>query len=365
MAIRVAINGFGRIGRSFFKVALKRPEIEIVAVNDLGDVDNLAYLLKYDSVYGQEGLDIKIEKASEVGGQTRPSFVEQNLGGQSFLIVNGKKVYFVQQKDPAMLPWKDLDIDVAVESTGFFESYEGASAHIKAGAKRVVITAPAKDPSTSSGQAKVEGKTVLIGVNENEFADCLVTSNGSCTTNSSSPVVQIMHETVGIKKAFLSTVHGYTATQKLVDSPDAKDWRRGRAGAVNIVPSSTGAAISVTEAVKSLKGLFDGIAIRVPTPTGSLADITFVAGRPTSVEEINNIFKKAAEDPRWRPVLGVIDEPIVSSDIVGSEKASIVDLTLTKVIDGDLVKVMAWYDNERGYCYALTEHVIRAGRLIK
>lgn len=348
MAIRVAINGFGRIGRSFFKVALKRPEIEIVAINDLGDVDNLAYLLKYDSVYGREGLDIKTEKSTEAGGQ-------------SFLIVNGKKIAFVQQKDPANLPWKDMAIDVAVESTGFFESYEGASAHLKAGAKRVVITAPAKDKPGST----VVGKTILIGVNENEFTNCEVSSNGSCTTNSSSPVMQIMHETIGVKKAFLSTVHGYTATQKLVDSPDAKDWRRGRAGAVNIVPSSTGAAISVTEAIAELKGKFDGIAIRVPTPTGSLADITFVAGRPTSVEEINNIFRKAAEDPRWKPVMGIVDEPVVSTDIVGSEKASIVDLTLTKVIDGDLVKVMAWYDNERGYCYSLTEHVIKAGKLIK
>lgn len=346
MVTRVAINGFGRIGRSFFKVALKRPEIEIVAINDLGDVDNLAYLLKYDSVYGHEGLDIKTEKA-------------KNPGEASFLIVNGKKINFVSQKDPAMLPWKDLNIDVAVESTGFFESYEAASAHIKAGAKRVVISAPAKDKPGST----VEGKTVLIGINEDELATCQVTSNGSCTTNSSSPVIQIMHETIGVKKAFLNTVHGYTATQKLVDSPD-KDWRRGRAAAVNIVPSSTGAAISVTEAVKELKGKFDGVAIRVPTPTGSLADITFLAGRPTTVEEINNIFRKAAEDPRWKPVMGVIDEPVVSTDIVGSEKASVVDLTLTKVIDGDLVKVMAWYDNERGYCYALTEHVIRAGKLI-
>lgn len=348
MVTRVAINGFGRIGRSFFKVALKRPEIEIVAINDLGDIDNLAYLLKYDSVYGQEGLDIKTERGA---GPSDPSF----------LIVNGKKINFVQQKDPANLPWKDLNIDVAVESTGFFESYEAASAHIKAGAKRVVITAPAKDKPGST----VVGRTVLIGVNEDELAGCEVTSNGSCTTNSSSPVIQIMHETIGVKKAFLSTVHGYTATQKLVDSPDAKDWRRGRAGAVNIVPSSTGAAISVTEAVKELKGKFDGIAIRVPTPTGSLADITFVAGRPTSVQEINDIFRKASEDPRWKPVMGVINEQVVSTDIVGSEKASIVDLTLTKVIDGDLVKVMAWYDNERGYCYALTEHVIRAGKLIK
>lgn len=347
MVTRVAINGFGRIGRSFFKVALKRPEIEIVAINDLGDVDNLAYLLKYDSVYGHEGLDIKTEKSDS---PDKPSF----------LIVNGKKINFVSQKDPVMLPWKDLDIDIAVESTGFFESYEAASAHIKAGAKRVVITAPAKDKPGST----VVGKTVLIGVNEDELATCQVSSNGSCTTNSSSPVVQIMNETIGVKKAFLNTVHGYTATQKLVDSPD-KDWRRGRAAAVNIVPSSTGAAISVTEAVKELKGKFDGVAIRVPTPTGSLADITFLAGRPTTVEEINDIFRKAAEDPRWKPVLGVVDEPVVSTDIVASEKASIVDLTLTKVIDGDLVKVMAWYDNERGYCYALTEHVIKAGKLVK
>lgn len=350
--IKVAINGFGRIGRSFFKVALKRPEIEIVAINDLGDVDNLAYLLKYDSVYGREGLDIKTEKSD-------------SLDKPSFLIVNGQKIHFFSQKDPANLPWKDLDIDVAVESTGFFESYEAASAHIKAGAKRAVITAPAKDNSSAGGNSAVVGKTILIGVNENEFANCEISSNGSCTTNSSSPVIQIMHETIGVKKAFLSTVHGYTAMQKLVDSPSAKDWRRGRAGAINIVPSTTGAAISVTEAVTALKGKFDGIAIRVPTPTGSLADITFVAGRPTSAEEINDIFKKAAEDSRWKPVLGVIDEPVVSADIVGSEKASIVDLTLTKVIDGDLVKVMVWYDNERGYCYSLTEHVIRAGKLIK
>ncbi len=347
MAIKVAINGFGRIGRSFFKVALKRPEIEIIAINDLGDIDNLAYLLTYDSVYGKEGLNVKTEKSTA-------------LGEPNFLIVNGKKIIVVQQKDPANLPWKDMNIDVAVESTGFFESYEAASAHIKAGAKRVVISAPAKDKSGSV----TEGRTVLIGINENELEDCEVTSNGSCTTNASSPVIQIMQETIGIKKAMLSTVHGYTATQKLVDSPDAKDWRRGRAGAVNIVPSSTGAAISVTEAIKSLKGLFDGVAIRVPTPTGSLVDITFLAARPTTVEEINGIFREAANDPRWKSVMSVIEEPIVSTDIVGSEYASIVDLTLTKIVDGDLVKVMAWYDNERGYCYALTEHVIKAGKLV-
>lgn len=345
--IKVAINGFGRIGRSFLKVALKRSEIEIVAINDLGDVDNLAYLLKYDSVYGREGLDIKTEKAAIPAGP-------------SFLIVNGKKIHFVQQKDPTLLPWKDLDIDVAVEATGFFESYEAASAHLKAGAKRVVISAPAKGKPTS----EIEGRTVLMGINEEEFASCLITSNGSCTTNAASPVAQIMYETIGVKKALLSTVHGYTATQKLVDAPDAKDWRRGRAGAVNIVPSTTGAAISVTEAVKGLKGLFDGVAIRVPTLTGSIADFTFLAARATTVEEVNEIFRKEAKENRWKGIMRINEEPIVSSDIIGDEHAAIVDLTLTKVIDGDLVKVMSWYDNERGYCYSLAEHVIKVGKLI-
>lgn len=346
--IKVAINGFGRIGRSFLKVALKREDIEIIAVNDLGDVDNLAYLLKYDSVYGREGLDIKTEKS-------------QISGGQSFLIVDGKKINFIQQKDPALLPWKDLDIDVAVEATGFFESYEAASAHLKAGAKHVVISAPAKGKSVPG----VEGRTVLMGINEDELKVCRVSSNASCTTNAVSPVAQIMHETVGVKKAVLSTVHGYTATQKLVDSPDAKDWRRGRAGAVNIVPSTTGAAISVTEVIKNLKGLFDGIAIRVPTLTGSIADFTFLAGRTTSVEEVNNIFRQAAKEERWGGIMRVNEEPIVSSDIVGDEYAAIVDLTMTKVIDGDLIKILSWYDNERGYCYSLAEHVTKAGKLTK
>ena len=354
MPIKVAINGFGRIGRSFLKVALKRQEIEIVAINDLGDVDNLAYLLKYDSVYGKEGLDIKTEKSP-------------TPGGLNFLIVNGKKIHFVQQKEPSLLPWKDLDIDVAIESTGFFESYEAASAHLKAGAKRVVISAPAKGKPTSEieGLPAQSGRTVLMGINEEELKECEVSSNGSCTTNAASPVAQIMYETIGVKKALLSTVHGYTATQKLVDAPDAKDWRRGRAGAVNIVPSTTGAAISVTEAIKGLKGLFDGVAIRVPTLTGSIADFTFLAARSTSVEEINDIFRKAAKENRWKGIMRINEEPIVSSDIIGDEHAAIVDLTLTKVVDGDLVKVMSWYDNERGYCYSLAEHVIKVGKLIK
>lgn len=339
--MRIAINGFGRIGRTFFRLAFGRPELEIIAINDLGDLDNLAYLLKYDSVYRKFDKDIKTEK-----------------GEKNYLVVEGKKTVFLQEKDPTKLPWKALAIDVVVESTGVFESYEKASAHIVAGAKRAVISAPAK----GGGEG---GKTVLLGVNEDDFKACKISSNGSCTTNAVHPVAQIMFENPGVKKAVLNTIHAYTATQKTVDGPDAKDWRRGRAAAVNIVPSTTGAAISVTEAVKGLKGLFDGIAIRIPMVTGSLADFTFVAARPTSVEEINQIFREAAQSPRWKGILKVVEEPIVSSDIIGDPHASIVDLSFTKVIDGDLVKILSWYDNEWGYSAILVEHVIKAGQTIK
>ena len=352
--MRIAINGFGRIGRTFFRLAINRPELDIVAINDLGDLDNLAYLLKYDSVYRQFDKEIKIEKGP-------PNYLV--VANSSDAPVGVKKINFFSEKDPAKLPWKDLDIDVCVESTGVFESYEKASAHLTAGAKRVVLTAPAKGPSTSSGQA--QGKTILMGVNEEEFNTCQITSNGSCTTNAVHPVSQIMFENPGVKKAILNTIHAYTATQKTVDGPDSKDWRRGRAAAINMVPSTTGAAISVTEAVKGLKGIFDGISIRVPIVTGSLADFTFVSKRPTSVEEINNIFKDAAKSPRWKGILKVVEEPLVSSDIIGDTHASIVDLSFTKVIDGDLVKVLAWYDNEWGYSAILVEHVIKAGMNIK
>ena len=334
--IKVAINGFGRIGRMFFKLAAERPELEVIAVNDLGDINNLAYLLKHDTAYGQSDLDISVKDGN--------------------FIINGKQIAFISEKDPAMLPWGKLGADVVVESTGFFESYEKASSHLQAGAKRVVITAPAKGDPTL-------GKTVLMGINEDEMKLCKVTSNGSCTTNATSPVAQIMSETVGIKKAVLNTVHGYTATQKLVDSPDAKDWRRGRSGAQNIVPSSTGAAISVTEAVKNLSGLFDGLAMRVPVITGSIVDFTFVSARPTSIEEVNSILKQAAGEERWSKVFSVTEEQFVSSDIIGAPYASIADLSFTKVIDGDLVKILIWYDNEAGYTNALVEHVIKAGEL--
>ena len=343
MQIKVAINGFGRIGRQVLRVASSLPEIEIVAVNDLGDVDNLAYLLKYDSAQGKFGHNISTEKEN----------------GKSAIIVDGKKISFFSEKDPSVLPWRELDIDVVVESTGFFTEYNKAKAHIEAGAKRVVISAPAK------GEEGVDGNTILMGINEEGLKTCVVSSNASCTTNSVSPVAQIMHETIGVEKAFLNTVHGYTSTQKLVDSPDAKDWRRGRAAAVNIVPSTTGAAISVTKAITDLNEKFDGIAMRVPVVSGSVADFTFLAKRKTSVEEIKEIFKKAAQDERWKGVFTVSDESLVSSDIIGSSHASIVDLEFIKVVDGDLVKVLSWYDNEMGYTNSLVKHVIEAGKLLK
>ncbi len=343
MPIRVAINGFGRIGRLFFRLAFDHPEIEFVAINDLGEVDNLSYLLKYDTVYGRYPKEVSYLIEDE----------------KKYLLVDGKKILFLQQKDPASLPWKDLDIDIAVESTGVFESYEKASAHIKSGAKRVVITAPAKDDDG------MYGRTVLIGVNEEEMKLCQITSNGSCTTNSAHPVVQILHEKIGIKKAFLTTTHGYTATQNLVDGPaKGKDWRRGRAAAANIVPSSTGAAISVTRAIKELAGKFDGVALRVPVVTGSAAQIIALTSRPTSVEEVNEIFRKAAAEPRWKNIMKVTEEQLVSSDIVGEPYGAIVDLSFTRVVDGDLVAVLSWYDNELGYCQTLLEHVLKAGKII-
>ncbi|MEK7105937.1 MAG: glyceraldehyde 3-phosphate dehydrogenase NAD-binding domain-containing protein, partial [Patescibacteria group bacterium] len=248
--IRVAINGFGRIGRAFVKIAWDRSEIEIVAVNDLGSIDNLAYLLRYDTVYRTWGHEVKVDGTD--------------------IVVDGKKIKFVSEKDTTKLPWKDLDIDVVVESTGLFTAYDKAKFHLDCGAKKVVISAPSK-----GGDGSVAGETILLGVNEEKFGTCDITSNASCTTNAASPLIAIMHETLGIEKAILNTVHGYTASQSLVDGPSKKDPREGRAAAQNIVPSSTGAAIAVTEAFPDLTGLFDGISIRVPVPAGSIVDVTF------------------------------------------------------------------------------------------
>ncbi len=349
MTTKIAINGFGRIGRAFLRIAHERPGLEVIAINDLGDAAQLAYLLQYDSVYG------------------KPSFSVATAGNA--LVVDGKEIKHFSEADPAKLPWKDLGIDVVVESTGFFTSFEKAKVHLDAGAKRVVITAPVKDETPADGSAGYTGATILVGINDDKFATSTITSNASCTTNASSPLMQILHEAIGIEKAVLSTTHGYTASQNLVDGPVKKakgkeDYRDGRAGAHNIVPSSTGAAIAVTKAIPDLAGKFDGISLRVPVIAGSIADVTFIAKRDTSVEEVNAILTKAAGEDRWKPVFGVTDEPLVSSDILGSAQASIADLSLTRVIGGNLVKVLAWYDNEMGYTHALVEHVSRLAKHI-
>ena len=338
MATRVAINGLGRIGRAFVRQTVGNPDIEIVAINDLGSLENLAYLLAHDTVYKTAAFSVET--------------------GEGVLRINGTDVPFLSEKDPTLLPWKELAVDVVVEATGVFDDYEKARAHIDAGARRVVISAPAKGDDKDG-----VGMTVLMGLNESAAATCPVTSNASCTTNASSPVIAILDEAIGIEYALLSTTHAYTATQSIVDSPvKGSDMRRGRAAAQNIVPSSTGAAIAVTKAYPNLIGKFDGISLRVPVPAGSIADITFIASRDTNAEEVNEILKNAAKDPRWEGIFAVTEEELVSSDIVGDTHASIADLKLTRVVGPRLVKVLAWYDNEAGYTQTLVRHVLTAGR---
>ncbi|MBX4211091.1 type I glyceraldehyde-3-phosphate dehydrogenase [Candidatus Parcubacteria bacterium] len=336
--IRVAINGCGRIGRAFYKIARKRKELEVVAVNDLGDIENIAYLLKYDSAYGVS--DFKVE--------VRPD--------KKALIIDGHEVLYVSEKEPTALPWKDLQIDVVVESTGFYTSFEKSEAHIKAGARKVVITAPVKDEPKDKTQG-----TVLMGINEEMLSTCTITSNASCTTNAGSPLIQILNETIGIEKALLNTVHAYTASQSIVDGPKGKDWKEGRAAAANIVPTSTGAAIATTKVIKDLAGLFDGISLRVPVIVGSIVDVTFISKHDTTVDEVNGILQKAAGEKRWQNIFSVTEEELVSSDIKGSHFASIADLNFTRVVGGNLVKVLAWYDNEMGYTHTLVDHVIKCG----
>ncbi|KKT17259.1 MAG: Glyceraldehyde-3-phosphate dehydrogenase, partial [Parcubacteria group bacterium GW2011_GWB1_43_6] len=313
---RIAINGFGRIGRVFFRYAFGHPDLEFVAINDLGAPENMAYLLKYDTVYGQYEKSVEIKNGN--------------------LIVDGKEIKVLQEKDILKLPWKDLDIDIVVESTGVFESRDKAALHLEAGAKRVVITAPAKDEITP---------TATPNVGEEFLKSDKITSNASCTTNAATPVMAVMGANPGVKKAILNTIHAYTASQGLVDGPDKKDdFRRARAAAANIVPSTTGAAIAATKAMPSLAGKFDGISLRVPVICGSIMDFTFISARPTSVEEINDIFRKASREKQWQGILSISEEPLVSSDIIKNPHGSIVDLAMTRVIDGDLIKVMAWYD---------------------
>ncbi|MEK7461548.1 MAG: type I glyceraldehyde-3-phosphate dehydrogenase [Patescibacteria group bacterium] len=317
MATRIAINGFGRIGRAFLRATHNDKHLETVAINDLADPETLKYLFKYDSVYGR---------------------CEEEI----------KKVKFFAEKDPTKLPWDSLGVDIVVESTGLFTTAEKARAHIAAGAKRVVITAPA-------GEDVV---TALIGVNDDRFSTKNpITCNASCTTNSVAPVMQIILENFGIKRAAMTTVHGYTASQKLVDGPDVKDPRRGRAAAANIVPSTTGAAEAVIQAIPELEGKFQAESIRVPTITGSLSIMTVLTNTKTSVDEINKIFKNAVTNARWSKSLKTTEDPIVSTDIIGEPYGAIVDLTLTRTLGDDLIKVFSWYDNEAGYTATLVEHV--------
>ena len=324
--IKVAINGFGRIGRNAFKIAFERRDIEIVAVNDLTDTKTLAHLLKYDSSYGTYDRDV--------------DFDDENI------IVDGNKIRVLSEKDPAALPWKDMGIDVVIESTGLFTDPEKAHAHIDAGARKVVISAPAKGEGA---------KTVVLGVNEEVVEDSdEIISNASCTTNCIAPVMRVLEDNFGIEKAMMTTVHSYTASQRLQDAP-AKDLREARAAAENIVPTTTGASKAAALTIPSLKGKFNGLSVRVPTPVVSLSDITAVLKKDVTIEEINEVFEKAAAEPYYEGILGVSHEELVSCDFRGNSHSCIVDLPLTDVVGGNLIKVVAWYDNEWGYSNRLVE----------
>ena len=332
--VRIAINGFGRIGRNAFKIAFDRNDTEIVAINDLTDAPTLAHLLKYDSNYGIYSADVSSDDQG--------------------IIVNGKHIRVFAEKDPANLPWRDLDVDVVIESTGFFTDPAKARAHIDAGARKVVISAPAKGEGA---------KTIVLGVNEDDVTvDDQIISNASCTTNCIAPVMKVLEDNIGIEKAMMTTVHSYTASQKLQDAP-AKDIREARSAAENIVPTTTGASKAAALTIPSLKGKFNGLSVRVPTPVVSLSDITAVTKRDTSVEEINEMFKKAAADPYYQGILDATEEELVSIDYRGNSHSSIVDLKLTDVIGGNLIKVVAWYDNEWGYSNRLVELTVDLGKL--
>ena len=314
---KVAINGFGRIGRAALKLIFETDDLEVVAINDLMSVENAAYLLKYDSNYGKYAKDVKFEGDS--------------------LFVGDKEINYSSLRNILELPWKALNVDVVIESTGIFTNSADAEGHILAGAKAAVISGPTKDTPT-----------VVYGVNTTDDKT-LVFSCASCTTNNISPVIEILGRRLGIKKAILNTIHGYTASQSLVDAPSKKEPRMGRAAGLNLAPAATGAAIATTKVLPQYAGKFDGVAIRVPVPVGSISDITFIAERPTTVEEINQILSEEATTERYKKVIAVTNEPLVSTDIIGSAFASTVDLEMTRVVDGDLVKIMAWYDNEWGF----------------
>jgi glyceraldehyde 3-phosphate dehydrogenase len=332
--IRVAINGFGRIGRAAFKIALQKNDIEVVAINDLTEPKVLAHLLKYDTAYGHFRGEVKVTSAG--------------------IEVDGKEFPMYAIPTPEELPWQDLQVDVVLECTGRFTDKDAAATHLTAGAKRVILSAPSKGDDGSV-------PTFLIGVNHHNYKEETVLSNASCTTNSLAPVAQILHEKFGIEKALMTTIHSYTADQNIQDGPH-RDLRRARAAAQNMVPTTTGAAIAVTQVIPELKGKFDGLSVRVPTIVVSLTDFTFLLKEKTTKEAINQALKEAVKSARYRQVLAVTEEPLVSSDFIGSPYSSTVDLSLTAVIDGDLVKVVAWYDNEWGYSNRLVEMALHVGK---
>jgi len=324
----VAINGLGRIGRATLKLLLDTSGMEVVAINDLIPVENLAYLLKYDTVYGR--------------------FDREVASRDDNLVIAGKTYRVYKEKDPAQLPWSDLGVDLVFECTGVFREREGLEKHKQAGAKRVILSAPAKEESVD---------TVVYGVSQDDTESPIV-SCASCTTNCITPVVEVMGRRIGFKKAIMTTIHAYTANQGIVDGPNKK-WRRGRAGAANFVPTTTGAAQATTRILPQYQGRFDGVAVRGPVAVGSLADIVFVTERKTTVEEVNDLFREEAETSRYRDVLGVTEDPIVSSDVIQDPRASVVDLTMTQVVDGDLVKIMSWYDNEWGYAMQMVREALK------
>lgn len=324
----VAINGLGRIGRAALKIILDAPELNLVAANDVATAENLAYLLRYDTVYGRYEKPVKTSD------------------GQ--LIIGGKTIRLLSEKDPGKLPWKDLGIDLVFECTGRFTKREDLEKHIQAGAKRVILSAPSKSE---------EVVTAVHGVNHPE-GNPIIISCASCTTNCIAPVAEIMARRIGVKKAIMTTVHAYTADQSLVDGPH-KTLRRGRAGAANLVPTSTGAALATVKILPQYRDKFDGLAVRVPITVGSLVDLVFVTERCTTVEEVNRVFTEESEGGQYQGILGITNEPFVSSDIIKDSRASIVDLGLTQVVDGDLVKVLSWYDNEWGYVSQMIRHAVR------
>jgi glyceraldehyde 3-phosphate dehydrogenase len=329
MSTRIAINGLGRIGRSILKLVVEKPAFELVAVNDLVDAENLAYLLRFDTIYGRYS-----EPVTVYGGN---------------LAVGGREVRTLRTRDPSDLPWQELGVELVFECTGALTKRADLEKHIHAGARIVLLSAPSKSE---------EVETVVHGVNTPDGTATII-SCASCTTNCITPIVEVVGRRIGFTKAVMTTVHAYTSSQSIVDGP-SNSFRRGRAAAANLVPATTGAALATTRALPEYAGLFDGIAIRAPVAVGSIADITFVTSRKTTVEEVNQIFTEEAETERYAGVLGVSRDPLVSSDVVGDPRASVVDLELTKVVDGDLVKVMSWYDNEWGYANQMVREAVSA-----